>query len=49
VGNPPRRLTFLGTGDPLNGERAQTSLAFDLADGATLRLVTILGGRRDPS
>ncbi len=47
-GNPPRRLTFLGTGDPLNGERAHTSLAFDLADGATLLLDTTLGGRPDP-
>lgn len=35
-----RRLTFLGTGDPLNGERAQSSLALALADGATLLLDT---------
>ncbi len=35
-----RRLTFLGTGDPLNEERAQTSLARALADGATLLLDT---------
>lgn len=35
-----RRLIFLGTGDPLNEERAQTSLALALADGATLLLDT---------
>jgi ribonuclease BN (tRNA processing enzyme) len=35
-----RRLTFLGTGDPLNGERAQTSLALDLADRQTLLIDT---------
>lgn len=35
-----RRLTFLGTGDPLNGARAQTSLALALADGATLLIDT---------
>jgi ribonuclease BN (tRNA processing enzyme) len=35
-----RRLTFLGTGDPLNGERAQTSLALTLADDEILLLDT---------
>ena len=35
-----RHLTFLGTGDPLNTERAQTSLALALADEATLLIDT---------
>lgn len=35
-----RRLTFLGTGDPLNATRAQTSLALALAAGDTLLLDT---------
>lgn len=30
------RLIFLGTGDPLNDERAQTSLALPRADGTTI-------------
>ena len=37
------RITFLGTGDPLNEERAQTSLAVALAGGETL-LVDTSGG-----
>jgi ribonuclease Z len=31
-----RRITFLGTGDPLNGERAQSSLALPLAGDETM-------------
>ncbi len=30
------RVIFLGTGDPLNGERAQTSLAIPLSDGEVM-------------
>ena len=37
------RITFLGTGDPLNEERAQTSLAVALAGGETLLLDTSSG------
>ena len=43
------RVIFLGTGDPLNGERAQTSLAVPLAGGETMLLDassgTVLLGR----
>ena len=34
------RITFLGTGDPLNEERAQTSLALPIGDGDTLLIDT---------
>lgn len=37
------RITFLGTGDPLNHERAQTALALDLPDGETLLVDTSSG------
>ena len=37
------RLIFLGTGDPLNDERAQTSLALPQADGTTVLLDTSSG------
>lgn len=37
------RLTLLGTGDPLNHERAQTSLALDLADDDIL-LIDVSSG-----
>jgi ribonuclease BN (tRNA processing enzyme) len=37
------RITFLGTGDPLNGERAQTSLALALAGGDVLLIDTSSG------
>lgn len=37
------RLIFLGTGDPINDERAQTSLALPRADGTTI-LFDVSGG-----
>jgi ribonuclease Z len=37
------RVTFLGTGDPLNEERAQTCLAVPLADDETM-LIDVSGG-----
>jgi ribonuclease BN (tRNA processing enzyme) len=37
------RLIFLGTGDPLNDERAQTSLALPQADGTTILFDTSSG------
>jgi ribonuclease Z len=37
------RLIFLGTGDPLNDERAQTSLALPQADGTTVLFDTSSG------
>ncbi len=37
------RLVFLGTGDPLNDERAQTSLALPQADGTTVLVDTSSG------
>lgn len=37
------RVIFLGTGDPLNGERAQTSLAVPLSGGETM-LLDVSGG-----
>ncbi len=44
-----RRVTFLGTGDPLNGERAQSSLALPLAGDETMLIDassgTVLLGR----
>ncbi len=36
TGDGLRRVTFLGTGDPLNGERAQSSLALPLAGDETM-------------
>ena len=38
-----RRLTFLGTGDALNGERAQSSLALPLSGGETMLIDTSSG------
>jgi ribonuclease Z len=38
-----RRLTFLGTGDPLNGERAQSSLALPLSGDETMLIDTSSG------
>ena len=38
-----RRLTFLGTGDALNGERAQSGLALPLSGGETMLIDTSSG------
>ena len=38
------RVIFLGTGDPLNEERAQTCLAVPLADGSETMLFDASSG-----
>jgi ribonuclease BN (tRNA processing enzyme) len=43
AGSVTRRVTFLGTGDPLNDERAQASLAVHLAGDETMLLDTSSG------
>jgi ribonuclease Z len=42
-GDKVRRLTFLGTGDPLNAERAQASLALPLGSEETMLVDTSSG------